>query len=205
MTNYCTIYLARHGETKLNAENRVQGQINEPLSPNGILQAQKLKETLSPIEFNAIYSSTLSRAYKTALIIAQPTALKIKQIKELQERNYGEMDGIKLSDLPLNVTSLMKNRAKLSFSRRANLKLVPHYESDLNLFKRASSALLSLSQTHLNQTILIVSHDALMRTLLIHLGYFSYQTPIHIQNTGYIIIQSDGIKLKVIDTVGINH
>ena len=46
------ILLARHGETPWNAEGRYQGQIDIPLSENGIRQAKLLGERLQDQEFD---------------------------------------------------------------------------------------------------------------------------------------------------------
>ena len=38
------LYIARHGQTRLNAEHRAQGRNGEPLNKVGIEKAKKLKK-----------------------------------------------------------------------------------------------------------------------------------------------------------------
>ena len=55
--NYCTLYLARHGETEWNVARTVIGQKDSPLTEKGILQAEETAETLRNVKFDAIFSS----------------------------------------------------------------------------------------------------------------------------------------------------
>ena len=60
------VYLVRHGETAWNRERRFQGHRDIPLSSEGLIQAERLAESLKTEVFDAIYSSDLRRAYQTA-------------------------------------------------------------------------------------------------------------------------------------------
>ncbi len=64
-----TIWLTRHGETQWNTVRRMQGQLNSPLTDNGIRQAEQLAKWLAKEDIDVIYTSPLERAYKTALIL----------------------------------------------------------------------------------------------------------------------------------------
>src|SRR6266481_4699573 len=86
--------LVRHGETAWNAEGRVQGQLDVPLSATGLAQARALAGVLGKEDFAAIYSSDLGRARQTA----QPTADILKEQivldERLRERHYGVFQGM---------------------------------------------------------------------------------------------------------------
>ena len=64
------IILARHGETEWNVEEVFRGRIDIELNETGMKQAELLAEYLRDVEIDAIYSSPLKRALKTAEIIA---------------------------------------------------------------------------------------------------------------------------------------
>ena len=81
--------LVRHGETAWNAEHRVQGQLDVPLNATGLAQAQAIARALSREQFDAIYSSDLSRALQTAQPLAGLLKLPIVQDRDLRERHYG--------------------------------------------------------------------------------------------------------------------
>jgi alpha-ribazole phosphatase len=68
------LYLVRHGETDGNSQQWFQGASDVPLNATGIEQARRLSHFMKDIHFDAIYTSTLSRAYTTAEIIAEPSS-----------------------------------------------------------------------------------------------------------------------------------
>jgi probable phosphoglycerate mutase len=81
--------LVRHGETAWNAERRIQGQLDVPLSAVGHAQARATANWLVREDFSAIYSSDLSRALHTAEAAAHLHKLPIHRRVELRERHYG--------------------------------------------------------------------------------------------------------------------
>lgn len=97
-----TICLVRHGETDWNATRRYQGWSDIPLNALGVEQAGIVARTIAGEEWDAIVSSPLARARKTAEAIA--AALGIEQIEEdadLRERGYGEAEGLTLEEREL--------------------------------------------------------------------------------------------------------
>ncbi len=66
-----TLLLVRHGETDWNAEGRLQGHTDRPLSDYGRRQARRLGEELEGEGLEAIYSSDLARAHETAEIVGE--------------------------------------------------------------------------------------------------------------------------------------
>jgi probable phosphoglycerate mutase len=85
-TRLCII---RHGETAWNAEHRVQGQLDVPLNATGLAQAEAVARALAQEKFDAIYSSDLTRALRTAQPLAVALGLSIAQDRDLRERDYG--------------------------------------------------------------------------------------------------------------------
>lgn len=94
-----TLYLIRHGETPWNVEGRYQGQFDPPLTERGRQQAQATAEHLSPLNFEAIYSSDLTRARQTAEALAERTGLTIQFDPRLREINQGEWQGVLIGDI----------------------------------------------------------------------------------------------------------
>lgn len=87
----------RHGQTVWNTSGRLQGQLDSPLSPLGIRQAQAVVEGLKKYpKFEVIYSSPLGRAFSTAQIIANNLGYQgsIHLDKGLAEWDVGVFQGL---------------------------------------------------------------------------------------------------------------
>jgi 2,3-bisphosphoglycerate-dependent phosphoglycerate mutase len=89
-----TLLLVRHGETDWNADGRLQGQTDRPLSDFGRRQARKLAEELADEPLEAIYSSDLARARETAEIVGERLGLPVVLDPELREKDWGSWEGL---------------------------------------------------------------------------------------------------------------
>lgn len=95
------LVLIRHGQSQWNLENRFTGWIDIPLSLKGEEEAKKAGEKLKGYKFDKAYTSVLQRAIKT-YEIAKDTAgldsLPVEQDKALNERMYGDLQGLNKDD-----------------------------------------------------------------------------------------------------------
>ena len=66
MAEVTRILAIRHGETAWNVDNRIQGQLDVPLNPTGLWQAERLADALADEDIAVVYSSDLARARQTA-------------------------------------------------------------------------------------------------------------------------------------------
>ncbi|NLY02313.1 MAG: histidine phosphatase family protein [Rhodopirellula sp.] len=83
------VYCVRHGESTYNAENRVQGQSDVPLSELGRRQSEAVASELAMRPIGALYSSPLRRAMETAEPIAGRLGLRIRSDARLKEVDVG--------------------------------------------------------------------------------------------------------------------
>jgi probable phosphoglycerate mutase len=89
------IYLARHGETDWNRAGRWQGWTDIPLNETGAAQASALADSLRGLGIVRVVASDLSRARRTAEIVA--CALAIAEVEldiDLRERGFGLFEGL---------------------------------------------------------------------------------------------------------------
>ena len=149
------IYLIRHGETEWNKEGRLQGHSNVLLSPEGIHQAQLLAKHLP------IYSSDLSRAMETARILAAKLGLSVIQESGFREVNFGDWEGRNFSELATEVPEGFEN-----FFTRPDKAHPPNGETFLEAQARALTALDEIIDERDEQSIIIVSHGAVIRLLI---------------------------------------
>src|SRR5690606_33676486 len=96
-------WLIRHGETQWNADRRLQGQLDIPLSALGVEQARRLNAYLRTPAFeptiDVTVTSDLGRARETARIAAGDMGLPLVPCPELRERCYGIYEGRDWADL----------------------------------------------------------------------------------------------------------
>ncbi len=89
-----TIFLVRHGEAKSNVEKYFAGwSADSPLTHLGREQARVLRKRLSREGITKIFCSDSPRARETALLLR--LGCPIAYSKDLRERNYGDMEGVK--------------------------------------------------------------------------------------------------------------
>jgi alpha-ribazole phosphatase/probable phosphoglycerate mutase len=155
------VYLVRHGETEWNYQSRFQGTKDTELNSKGKQQAKKLASRLADKDFAAIYSSDLSRAYRTAQIITDNRGQEITQIADLKEINFGCWEGLTHEDLENDYEEEFNNwkedPAKYS---------PPGGETIKELEARTKTALLEIIAEHPEEKILVVTHGGVIRTLV---------------------------------------
>lgn len=97
--NKKTLYIIRHGETDMNAELRLQGQVDSVLNKNGEREARETSEILAGagIKFSKAYSSPLQRAMNTARLIAPGS--DIIPVPEIMELKFGDYEGLPYSEI----------------------------------------------------------------------------------------------------------
>src|SRR5690349_21025 len=92
------IFVARHGETELNAARIIQ-MPTTPLSARGRDQAARLAARLAPLGIARILTSDYLRAVETAEAIAARSGAAIVVDPLLRERDFGDIRGTPYNDL----------------------------------------------------------------------------------------------------------
>ncbi|OGW32289.1 MAG: hypothetical protein A2X54_01255, partial [Nitrospirae bacterium GWF2_44_13] len=146
-----TLYLIRHGATEGSETKRYKGSIDVPLSENGQRQMEQVAKYLNrPYKsdtayngLNAVYTSPLSRALKSAEIIAEPHGLNPIVIEGLRERSFGIWEGMTFTEI--------KEKYPQEFEAWAGnpLRYSPiDGESTIEVRERAISALNKIIDNH---------------------------------------------------------
>ncbi|EOW6803368.1 2,3-diphosphoglycerate-dependent phosphoglycerate mutase GpmB [Cronobacter muytjensii] len=86
------VYLVRHGETQWNAERRIQGQSDSPLTEKGEHQAMQVAQRAKALGITHIISSDLGRTRRTAEIIAQGCGCDVILDPRLRELDMGVLE-----------------------------------------------------------------------------------------------------------------
>ena len=104
MNNKLKLYIVRHGQTEWNVLEKFQGQLNSPLTPEGIEKVKETAKELKNVNFEAGYTSQMGRTIATAEIILENNKyeqektsdqkLKLQKLSELNEIHFGEWQGL---------------------------------------------------------------------------------------------------------------
>lgn len=179
--------LVRHGESTYNAEGRIQGQQDAPLSERGRLQAERIGERLRTHRFDACYASDLSRAADTArAIMRHHPDVPFEFTTLLREIKFGIFEGRIMPEIE---ESFPEEYAQWMEDRR---HFVPRgAESADDLYERAGRTLQWLSERGHDGAILIVAHGAILNSFI---SQFLQVGPegryrFHFDNTGLTILE----------------
>lgn len=148
------LLLIRHGQSTWNAEGRLQGQENPPLSTLGVRQARAAAHTLGT--FDAIVSSPLERAFTTASIIAGELGIgPVIVDDDLQERHGGAFQGLTRPEMEERFPGY-----------RAEGRRPPGWEADEDVVERAAAALGRIAgAVGPDGTALVVTHGGVIHNL----------------------------------------
>ena len=154
------IILVRHGETKWNVEEIFRGRTDIELNETGIKQAELLAEYLSRMKIDAVYSSPLKRALKTAEMIASYHKSDIEIAPGLIDFNYGKWQGLAHQEV--------KDKYKKLYAEWLNnpdMVKMPAGESLNDVRKRATATVASILTKH-KGTVVLVSHRVVNKVLI---------------------------------------
>ncbi len=158
------LYLVRHAQSVFNAEGRMQGHADPPLSSLGEAQTACLLQYFQEMPVHRVYSSPLMRATQTAGPLAASLGLKPELWPDLVELNVGVFSGLTLQEQKEKHPDLWYQwrHAGPGFA-------LPGGESRLVLRKRARRvwhALLRSSLTSHEERVVVVSHGGFLGALL---------------------------------------
>lgn len=201
----CTLYIVRHGETEWNVQRIIQGQTDSRLTEKGQKQAKILAERFRNIKFDAVFSSDLVRAQRTAEIISIEHSLAVKTVKVLRERKFGRFEGKKEEEFEREFKQVFDKINQLSQGERLKYKLADDIESDEQIVSRFITFLREIAVAYAGKTVLVVTHGGIIKHFLVHLGFAKREElPVGaIANTAYIKLRTDGVEFFVKETEGI--
>lgn len=193
------VYLARHGQTLWNTQRRRQGQLDSPLTPQGLLHAERTADLVKTANMDRVFSSPLGRARTTAAIIATTLALPVEVIDDLQEVHHGQIAGLSDTQIERDHPHVAAGRARDKYRYR-----FPGGESYADADLRAEQALTQIRAAGARRA-LIVAHEMIGRMLLRNLLGLDPQTALSFSHPHEVIyrIQITEQRAEQIDASGI--
>lgn len=158
------LHLIRHGETQWNRDQRVQGQCNVGLNETGNRQSAELGERLRDTRFNAIYSSSSLRTRETAWLAFPDRHEDIVFLDSLREIDLGPWEGRLHAEIAVD-----DPESQHHFWHMPHLFEVEGAETFFELQERAMQAIRGILRKHFGQRVAVVSHGALIKSVLCHM------------------------------------
>tara|TARA_B100000941_G_C28386952_1_gene490512 strand:- start:75 stop:629 length:555 start_codon:yes stop_codon:yes gene_type:complete len=155
------IWFVRHAQSEYNKKHLFTGWHNPDLTEKGVNVAKELKNDLSSVDFDYVFSSPLKRAAETASLIVDGH-YEIKYDDRLKERSYGDWSGLNKSEIKDQIGEELFLSARRGWSTKP-----PNGESLEDVSNRVSSFLESLPTSG---NILVVSHGNTIRAISVLLG-----------------------------------
>ena len=147
------LYVARHGQTDWNVENKVCGSTNRPLTEQGKEQAKALAEKLKDKDIDVIIASPMLRAMQTAGAVSIATGIPVIMDERLREHDYGDFEGF--------------DRSKDEYWQQKYLFATkfPKGESLFDLAQRVYNLLDDVKKAYPDKTVLLVCHGGVSRMI----------------------------------------
>ncbi len=165
--------LIRHGESQWNLENRFTGWVDVPLTLKGEEEARAAGEKLKAFQFDCAFTSMLRRAQDTLRIVLEmigQTTIPITEDKALNERMYGELQGLNKAETAKKFGDEQVKIWRRSFDvpppggeslKDTAERVLPYFESQI------------CPELLAEKTVLVVAHGNSLRSLVMHLEKLS--------------------------------
>jgi probable phosphoglycerate mutase len=155
--------MIRHGETAWNAEGRVQGQTDVPLSAVGESQARAVREALAGERFAALYASDLSRVRQTAAPAAACLGLPVRLEPRLRERHYGKFETLTYIEarerMPEDYARFRAKDLDYDFGSGESLR---------RFYERAVACVAGIAERHAGEAVLVFTHGGVLEMVHRH-------------------------------------
>lgn len=155
------VYVARHGQTEWNAQNKICGRTDVELTDEGRRQAEELADSLTGKGVDVILASPMKRAMETARAVSRRCGVPVEVDERLIEQDYGIYEGAHRLDEGFWAV-------KRTFAVR-----YPGGESMMDVAGRTYPLLKELKDRYPGKTVLLVCHGGVCRVIR---SYFADMT-----------------------------
>lgn len=178
------LILLRHGQSQWNLENRFTGWHDVDLTEKGIAEAKRAGELMSGIRLDRVFSSTLTRARRTAQLALDTMAegggdvsairdaggWKITEHGDLRERDYGDLVGLNKAETAEKYGDEQVRKWRRGFAIQPPggesladvvVRVQPYFEREIEPLVTAG------------QNVLVAAHGNSLRAMLVVLGEYA--------------------------------
>ncbi|GAB4141639.1 MAG: 2,3-diphosphoglycerate-dependent phosphoglycerate mutase GpmB [Thermogutta sp.] len=196
------LYCVRHGESTYNAEGRVQGQSDVPLSPLGLRQGQATAETLRAEGIEAVFSSPLRRAYQTAELVATASKCPLFVDDDLKEIHAGIFQDKLRRELEADFSDEYRRWIGGDMDY-----VIPGGESRRQLAERGSAALRRIAASPYSKVAVIAHGRMFVVSFAALMPHEAHRIPRALQNGSITTLEADpdGGRFRLLDVDRTEH
>ena len=187
------VILIRHGETSANAEFRLQGASDGPLTVLGEQQIEHLGRHFRSFQIDHVVSSDLRRAVLTAEAIGKHHDITVEQNPLVREWDCGVWDG-RTAEVFLDMLA--------KFDKPISEFHPEGGETLAEVRNRADKFLARVLRDHKGETVVVCSHGDFMRMMVGSMLALSIDqaSQFFFNNASYSLFEHDGRAWKAIFT-----
>jgi len=157
--------LLRHGETEWNAQKKIQGLKNSPLTPKGVELTRAWLPTLERWEWDQIIASDLGRVQQTVALLNERLKIPVQFDVRLREQDWGAWEGCTIASIRKEQAEDLQERVAKGWHFKA-----PGGETRASVRDRVFIALEEIAGNHPGKKNLIVCHQGIIKVILYHLS-----------------------------------
>lgn len=155
-----TVIIVRHCQSMGNTEGRFQGRFDADVTPVGEQQMELLSLRFRNEKLDALYTSPLLRARRTAEAVNRYHQLQLQICEGLSELDVGKLENRKLSE----IGELFPETAK-NWDQSPDLCEFPGGETMKQAYRRVNQALDWILEENRGKTVMAVTHGGVIRNL----------------------------------------
>jgi len=194
--------LVRHAETLWNREKRIQGQSDSALTDQGRRDADNWGRRLNRFSWDCILMSDSGRAVETAVRINNHLRVPMESDPRLREQDWGQWTGRITAQIETELSGILQKK-----QMRGWKFCPPGGEDRLSVWHRSHSALTEAANQRHGSTILIVTHEGVIKSLIYRLSgrHFLPDEPplIKSYNLHWLIFSNNELRIEKINALSL--
>jgi len=198
-----TIYLVRHAEAEGNIMRVFHGQHDSDITPGGAAQLKLLERRFENVHLDAIYSSDLKRARKTAEAVRGVRDMKIRLDSRLREIKGGLWEGVGWDELVERFPE-----SYYTWEQEPWRHQMPLGESMAQVRERMAAAISDIAGQNDGRTICIATHGTAMKAFMTYaLGWEleRFNDVAWYDNTSVTVLRFEKGKFEVVSQNDVEH
>ena len=195
--------LIRHAQTVWNREGRIQGHDDSHLTISGKNDADGWGRRLKKIAWDRIFGSDLGRAVDTATIINRYLKIPFETDPRLREQDWGEWTAKSAAKIENDELHKLDKANRFGW-----LFCPPGGEDRISVWQRSHNALVDAARKWPGNTILVVTHEGVIKNLTYRLCNRLYAPGqpnlLESYHLHWLVIRNGGLQLDRIHALKLN-